>query len=127
MRGNSDDELDKSDIFWRRFNASAHQQQQPDAEKSSWLEKTTGKSSRHNRRLWIVGLVLVLLAAGGIGLGVFLSFRSTSNTTRPDTIGGAADITSAGSGPTTAARGTVGVGAAATTSSLHVSPTNTVP
>jgi hypothetical protein len=33
IRGNSDDELDKTDVFWRRFNASAVQQQLPEAER----------------------------------------------------------------------------------------------
>lgn len=127
IRGNADDDLDKTDIFWRRFNASAQQQQLPDAEKSSWLEKTEGKSSRSRRWIWIVGLLLVLLAAGGIGIGVFISFHDSSNTSRPDTIGGAADV--GGSPGAVAATAAVGgtVGAVATSSSLHVSPTNTVP
>ncbi|KAJ7069563.1 hypothetical protein C8F01DRAFT_1245761 [Mycena amicta] len=120
IRGTSDDDLDKTDAFWRRFNASAVNAQQPDAEKSSWLEKNEGKSSRYYRLMWI-------LAAGGIGLGVFLSFRNSNSNTRPDTIGGSADITSAGDIAATAAGG---VPAAATTgtttTSLHVSPTNTV-
>ncbi|KAJ7147154.1 hypothetical protein C8R43DRAFT_1237439 [Mycena crocata] len=129
IRGNSDDELDKTDVFWRRFNASAVQQQQPDAEKSSWLEKNEGKSSRSRRRLWVAGLFLVLLAAGGIGIGIFLSFRNSSNATRPDALGGSADVTS-GVGQTAngAAAATAGTGNLGTTtsSSLHVSPTNTV-
>ncbi|KAJ6585205.1 hypothetical protein B0H19DRAFT_1108769 [Mycena capillaripes] len=61
IRSNSDDDLDKNDVFWRRFNASAVQQQLPDAEKSSWLEKTEGKSSRHTRTLWIVGFIFVIV------------------------------------------------------------------
>ncbi|KAJ7625364.1 hypothetical protein DFH06DRAFT_1142257 [Mycena polygramma] len=127
IRSNSDDELDKTDVFWRRFNANAAHQQQPDAEKSSWLEKNEGKSSRHNRTLWIVGFIFVLLAAGGIGIGIFLSFRNPSNASRPDTLGGAADITSAGGLAATAAGGGGGgADAAATSSALHVTPTNTV-
>ncbi|KAJ7134820.1 hypothetical protein C8R44DRAFT_771537 [Mycena epipterygia] len=130
IRGNSDDELDKSDVFWRRFNASAAQQQQPDIEKSSWLEKNEGKSSRYSRRIWVIGLFFVLLAAGGIGIGVFLSFKNnSSNSTRPDAIGGAADITSGvggtAAGPTGINNGDIT--GTATSSSLHVSPTNTVP
>ncbi|KAJ6462039.1 hypothetical protein C8R47DRAFT_1158845 [Mycena vitilis] len=128
IRSNSDDELDKTDVFWRRFNANAAHQQQPDAEKSSWLEKNEGKSSRHNRTLWIVGFIFVLLAAGGIGIGIFLSFRNPSNASRPDALGGSADITSAGGIAATVAGGSGGgADAAATTSSaLHVTPTNTV-
>ncbi|KAJ6471188.1 hypothetical protein DFH09DRAFT_480288 [Mycena vulgaris] len=126
IRGNSDDELDKSDVFWRRFNASA-MQQQSDAEKNSWLQKNEGKSSRYSRRIWIAGLLIVLLAAGGIGVGIFLSSRNNSDNTRPDAIGGADNITSAGAGTTTVVQGTgIGAGDVATTSSLHVSPTNTV-
>lgn len=133
IRGNSDDELDKTDVFWRRFNASAVQQQLPEAERSSWLEKHEGKSSRYTRTLWIVGLIFVLLAAGGIGIGVYLSFRNPSNTVRPDTLGGSADITSAagvaGVAATIAGGGGGGGdqnGAAATATTLHVTPTNTV-
>jgi len=130
IRGNSDDELDKTDIFWRRFNASAVQQ---DFEKSSWLERNQGKRSQHSRILWIVGIIFVLLAAGGIGIGIYLSFHNSSDATRPDTIGGAEDITSAGAVAATIGGGGGGGGGsggsgggATTTSSPHVSPTNTV-
>ncbi|KAJ7021597.1 hypothetical protein C8F04DRAFT_1140301 [Mycena alexandri] len=107
IRGNSDDELDKSD-------------------KSSWLEKTEGKSSRHSRTLWIVGL----LAAGGIGIGIFFSFHNTSNTTRPNTLGGAENVAGAQAatialGATAAAAGT-DAGQTASGTALHVTPTNTV-
>jgi len=130
IRGDSNDELDKTDAFWRRFNASA---QQPDAEKSSWLERSQGKSSRWYRAMWIVGVVFILLAAGGVGIGIFLSFRNNSET-RPSAIGGAADITSGIGGATaTAARTTrattraATAGGLATSTLLHVAPTNTVP
>ncbi|KAJ7860684.1 hypothetical protein B0H14DRAFT_3863677 [Mycena olivaceomarginata] len=93
---NSDDELDKTDVFWRRFNASAVQQQLPNAEKSSWLEKMQGKRSQHSHILWVVGIIFVLLAAGGIGIGVFLSFHNSSDATQPSTFGGAQDATSTG-------------------------------
>ncbi|KAJ7816966.1 hypothetical protein B0H14DRAFT_1391689 [Mycena olivaceomarginata] len=130
IRGNSDDELDKSDVFWRRFNASAVQQQLPDAEKSSWLEKTQGKRSQHSRILWVVGIIFVLLAAGGIGIGVFLSFHNSSDATRPSTFGGAQDATSAGAEAATIGGGSGsgggGSGGLATSSSPHVSPTNTI-
>ncbi|KAJ6621805.1 hypothetical protein B0H10DRAFT_2214863 [Mycena sp. CBHHK59/15] len=145
IRNNSDDValLAKNDVFWRRFSASAAQQQDRDVEKSSWLEKNEGKSSAYSRRVWFIGLLLVLvspsllpllnlalmtptpaqLAGGGIGIGVYLSFHSSSNT-RPDTLGGSAGFTSAGAAGTAV---TTTGGATATSSSLHVSPTNTVP
>ncbi|KAJ7367137.1 hypothetical protein DFH08DRAFT_1005320 [Mycena albidolilacea] len=133
IRGNSDDELDKTDVFWRRFNASAVQQQLPDAEKSSWLEKTQGKRSQHSRILWVVGIIFVLLAVGGIGIGVFLSFHNDSSATRPSTFGGAQDATSAGAAAATIGGGGGGGGSGggdsgglATSSSPHVSPTNTI-
>jgi len=125
---NSNDELDKTDVFWRRFNASARQ---PDAEKSSWLERSQGKSSRWTRAVWIVGLIFVLLAGGGVGIGIFLSFRNNSES-RPSAIGGAADITSGINGAVTSAasatRSRAGAaGNLATSTFLHVAPTNTVP
>ncbi|KAF7365004.1 hypothetical protein MVEN_00371500 [Mycena venus] len=128
IRGNSDDELDKTDVFWRRFNASAVQQQLPDSEKSSWLERTQGKRLTHARILWIVGIIFVILAAGGIGIGVYLSFHNSSDATRPGTAGGSEDITSAGAAAATigGGGGIVGGNAGATTTSFHVTPTNTV-
>ncbi|KAF7314346.1 hypothetical protein MKEN_00907200 [Mycena kentingensis (nom. inval.)] len=129
IRGKSDDELDKTDVFWRRFNASAANAQAPDAEKSSWLQKNEGKSSRYSRLMWIVGFFFVLLAAGGIAIGIFLSFRNNSSNVRPDTLGGSANVASAA---VTAAGGGGGVATTAarlggtTSSALHVSPTNTV-
>ncbi|KAF7299685.1 hypothetical protein HMN09_00974000 [Mycena chlorophos] len=132
IRG-TDDDLQQNDLFWRRFNASAANAQLPDAEKSSWLEKNEGKSSRYYRLLWILGVVFVVLAAGGIAIGIYLSFHSNSNI-RPDTLGGQADNTSAAgavaataggdSGGTTAA--VITVDGTTIASSLHVSPTNTV-
>ncbi|KAJ6508497.1 hypothetical protein C8R45DRAFT_1208159 [Mycena sanguinolenta] len=125
IRNNSDDELDKTDVFWRRFNASAAHEQLPDAEKSSWLEKIEGKRSQHSRILWIVGMIFVLLAAAGIGIGVYVSFKDNSNQSRPSTVGGAEDITSAG-GVAATIGGAGNDGGSVTTTSLHVSPTNTI-
>ncbi|KAJ7643970.1 hypothetical protein FB45DRAFT_896548 [Roridomyces roridus] len=130
IRGNEDDNLDRSSAFWRHFNASAQQEQLPDIEKSSWLEKTQGKSSRTRRTLWIVGIIFLLLAAGGIGIGVYLSVRSNDNESRPSTFGGSADVTGQqdpGSVAATAGGGGGAVVGGATSTSLHVSPTNTVP
>lgn len=126
IRGNSDDDLEKSDAFWRRFNASAIQTQLPEAERSSWLAKNSGKSSRYTRSVWIAGLLIILLAAGGIGIGIFLSLHNSSNNTRPNTLGGAADVSGTAGTPPAGVGNGVGVGGVATTSSLHVSPTNTV-
>ncbi|KAJ7288083.1 hypothetical protein C8J57DRAFT_1279002 [Mycena rebaudengoi] len=125
IRGISDDAamLPKNDVFWRRFSTSAAQEH--DVEKSSWLEKTQGKSSRYGRSIWIVGIIIVILALAGIGVGVFFSLRSTSHD-RPETIGGSANV--AGDGGAAAAAGgnpntRVGTG---TSSSPHVSPTNVI-
>ncbi|KAJ7190819.1 hypothetical protein GGX14DRAFT_546793 [Mycena pura] len=93
IRTNSEDGLDNAAGFWRRFEARTG----PDVEDSSWLEKSAVKSSRWSRTVWIVGLVLALVAAAAIGIGIFLSLRSNSHA-RPDTPGGAADITGSGGG-----------------------------
>ncbi|KAF7298849.1 hypothetical protein MIND_00832700 [Mycena indigotica] len=129
IRGKADDDLENTDAFWRRFNTSAVNAQQPDAEKSSWLGKNEGKTSRYYRVMWLVGFVFVILAAGGIGIGVFLSFRSGNSNTRPGALGGSADNTSAGGIAATLGGGQApaqSVAPAATQTGLHVSPTNTV-
>ncbi|KAJ7451535.1 hypothetical protein FB451DRAFT_700852 [Mycena latifolia] len=127
LRGEGEETLlprgrgEKGEQFWRRFSMVA---KDPEEKRpSSWLKKTQGGASRLNRWVWIVGLILIICAAGGIGIGLYVSEQASHY--RPDAIGGSAD---AGvSALTTTSSTKSGVkGAIATSSSPHVSPTNTV-
>ncbi|KAF7346590.1 hypothetical protein MSAN_01887200 [Mycena sanguinolenta] len=110
------------DQFWRRFSMVA---KDPDEKHPSrWLSKAQGSNNNFTRWVWIVGIILVVCAAGGIGLGVYLSEQANAHY-RPDAIGGSADEGTA-SLPVTTSTSNGAKGAIATSSSPHVSPTNTV-
>jgi hypothetical protein len=66
--------------------------------------------------IWVVGLILLVCAGLGIGLGLYISHKSPSHQD-PTAIGGGGDY---GMGSTTSQD------AGPTSSSPHVSPTNTV-
>ncbi|KAJ6585207.1 hypothetical protein B0H19DRAFT_1059472 [Mycena capillaripes] len=130
MRGEREETLlprgrgEKGDQFWRRFSMVA---KDPEEKRpSSWLKKTQGGASQLNRWVWIIGVILIICAAGGIGIGVYLSEQASAHY-RPDAIGGSANdgasaLTSSGASPTkSGAKGAIG-----TSSVLHVTPTNTV-
>ncbi|KAJ7069561.1 hypothetical protein C8F01DRAFT_518255 [Mycena amicta] len=130
MRGDREETLlargEKGEQFWRRFSMVAKDPQEKGP--SPWLKKNQGGASRHKRWIWIVGLILVICAAAGIGLGVYLSEQASAHY-RPDAIGGSANEGTQGLLSTTSAHasGKSSVkGALATSTQLHVSPTNTV-
>ena len=130
MRGNSEETLlpsrgEKGDDFWRRFSIVAKEESKKPsaARESSWLRKTQSGTNRLSRWVWVIGVFLLLIIAGGIGIGIFLS-RNAPSHQQPTAIGGSADNL-ASSGPTTTTAKTVS-GKTITSSSLHVSPTNTV-
>ncbi|KAF7299687.1 hypothetical protein HMN09_00974200 [Mycena chlorophos] len=117
----------KGDQFWRRFSMVAKDPQEKGP--SAWLKKNQSGTSNLRRWVWVVGMILVICAAAGIGIGVYVAEKSASNE-RPETIGGAADE-SAIPTPTTAVAtgkgaGTAAAGALGKSSELHVSATNTV-
>jgi len=87
-----------------------------DKKTSSWLIKTQSGTSKLSRSVWFIGIVLLLCIAGSIGIGWYMSHKSPSNTA-PKAIGGSAQE---GKSATTSAT------ALASSSFLHVSPTNTV-
>ncbi|KAF7298848.1 hypothetical protein MIND_00832600 [Mycena indigotica] len=131
MRGDSEETLltrgrgEKGDQFWRRFSMVAKDPSEKGP--SQWLQKTQNGTSKQRRWVWIVGIILIILAAGGIGLGVYVSEQAKPHY-RPDAIGGSANegtralsSTKGGSGPTSI-KGALG----GATSVLHVKPTNTV-
>lgn len=88
---------------------------------SSWLDQTLNRSKSYSRWVWFGGLFLLLVIAGGIGVGVWAT-RNNPGHQQPTAIGGSADnlVTSVVSSST------AGVAAAGKSTSLHVSPTNTV-
>nr|GAT43183.1 predicted protein [Mycena chlorophos] len=117
----------KGDQFWRRFSMVAKDPQEKGP--SAWLKKNQSGTSNLRRWVWVVGMILVICAAAGIGIGVYVAEKSAANE-RPETIGGAADE-SAIPTPTTAVAtgkgaGTAAAGALGKSSELHVSATNTV-
>ncbi|KAG2155897.1 uncharacterized protein EDB93DRAFT_1222168 [Suillus bovinus] len=118
MRGYSEDNLaprrgQKGDDFWRRFSIVAKDEKKT----SSWLIKTQNGSSKLSRWVWFIGIMFLVLIAAGIGIGWYISHKSPSNTV-PKAIGGSANETM---NPTS-----THASVAASSSSLHVSPTNTV-
>ncbi|KAJ6525241.1 hypothetical protein DFH09DRAFT_1095713 [Mycena vulgaris] len=130
MRGDGEETLlargrgEKGEQFWRRFSMVA---KDPEEKRpSSWLKKTQGGKSRLNRWVWIVGFVLIVCAAGGIGLGVYMSEQASAHY-RPEAIGGSAnDGVSAITTTSATANKSGAKGAIATSTVLHVAPTNTV-
>ncbi|KAF9221584.1 hypothetical protein BS17DRAFT_819477 [Gyrodon lividus] len=120
MRGNSEDNLlpkrgERGDDFWRRFSMVAKEEKKP----SSWLTKTQNGSSRLYRWVWFVGIVLLICIGVGCGVGWYVSHNSPSHQ-QPTAVGGSANETTGPNSQTTAAAGHL------TTSSPHVTPTNTV-
>ncbi|KJA20155.1 hypothetical protein HYPSUDRAFT_78460 [Hypholoma sublateritium FD-334 SS-4] len=125
MRGNSEETLlpgrgEKGDDFWRRFSMVVKEETKHGAPKeSSWLKQTLNGSKRHSRSIWLIGMLLLVLIAGSIGVGVYFT-RNSPGHQQPTAIGGSADNLATSTAVATSA------GAKASSSSLHVSPTNTV-
>jgi len=133
MRGNSEETLlpsrgEKGDDFWRRFSIVAKEEsKKPYALKeSSWLRKTRSGSNRLSRWVWVISVFLLLLIAGGIGVGLYFSSHSPGHQ-QPTAIGGSADNLASSVPVVSSAKKTASGSAKGTASSiLHVSPTNTV-
>ncbi|KDQ62544.1 hypothetical protein JAAARDRAFT_44863 [Jaapia argillacea MUCL 33604] len=127
IRGNAESTVlpkrgEKGDDFWRRFSMIAKE----DRKESPWLKKTQSGSTRLSRWVWIIGMLLLLCIAGGIGIGIYISHKNQSNT-GPKAIGGSADEAATVTTTTTAISSAATVKAVGvTTGSPHVSPTNTV-
>jgi len=92
----------------------------PAQKQSTWLSKTTGGYSRFSRGVWVVGMILLVCIIGAIALTVYETHNKVAS--MPGTLGGSANetliSTSIASSTTHAAGGS--------SSSPHVSPTNTV-
>lgn len=128
MRGDTEDTVlprrgQQGDDFWRRFSMVAKDDMTAGKKGSGWLRKTQSGTTRMSRWVWIVGMTLLIIIAGAIGLGWYVSHNSTSHNA-PTAIGGSANekaltTTDVSSAATVA-------GAVATSTVLHVSPTRTV-
>jgi len=127
LRGNSEEKLiprrgEQGDDFWRRFSMIAREENKKSSKQkqSPWLRETQSGTSRMAGWIWVIGLILLVCAGLGIGLGLYISHKAPSHQD-PTAIGGGDNY---GMGPTTSA-GVPDVGPTGS-SSPHVSPTNTV-
>jgi len=128
MRSDSEDHLlprrgDKGDDFWRRFSMVAKEESNGERE-SSWLKKTQNGTTRMSRLVCVIGAILIICIAGGIGVGWYFTHNNPSHQ-QPEVFGGSADegITSTTSSSALSSSSTAVHGIL---SSPHVSPTNTV-
>ncbi|KAH7920481.1 hypothetical protein BV22DRAFT_1073867 [Leucogyrophana mollusca] len=120
MRGNSEDNLipkrgERGDDFWRRFSMVAKEEKKI----SPWLRKTQSGTTRLSRWVWFIGVVLLICIAAAAGLGWYISHKTPANQA-PKAIGGSANEGMTPASSSAAAKG------GSTSSSPHVSPTNTV-
>ncbi|KAI0755298.1 hypothetical protein C8Q80DRAFT_1094703 [Daedaleopsis nitida] len=120
----------KGDDFWRRFSMVVKEDMAtPAAQKQSiWLRKTQNGTTRMSRWVWIIGVTLLIIIAGAIGLGWYVSHNNTTSTA-PKAIGGSANEKANESASVAAAAAAAATGAhgvSTTDQSLHVSPTHTV-
>ncbi|THH19094.1 hypothetical protein EW146_g2016 [Bondarzewia mesenterica] len=131
MRGNSEETLipkrgEKGDDFWRRFSMIAKEEnKKPYAQKkSAWLRKTENGTNRLSRWVWIIGFFLLVCIGLASGLGWYATHNKPAHQ-QPKVFGGSENetLTSAGTA-TGAVKGSVVT--ASSSSSPHVSPTNTV-
>ncbi|KAH7885234.1 hypothetical protein F5I97DRAFT_1830425 [Phlebopus sp. FC_14] len=114
MRGGSEDNLlpkrgERGDDFWRRFSIVAREEKKT----SVWLSNAQSSMNRLSRWVWFVGVILFICIAIACGVGWYISHNSPSHQP-PTAVGGSA-------GETIGASSVAG-----STSSPHVSPTNTV-
>ncbi|KAI0647715.1 hypothetical protein C8Q79DRAFT_1008130 [Trametes meyenii] len=124
MRGDTEDTVlprrgQRGDDFWRRFSMVA--KEEGSASKGSWwLRKTQNGTSRMSRWVWVVGMTLLIIIAGAIGLGWYVSHNSTAHNA-PKAIGGSANEKAIEASSSSAV-----AEALATSTVLHVTPTHTV-
>ncbi|CAL1712531.1 unnamed protein product [Somion occarium] len=125
LRGDKEDTLlprrqsrfgEQGDNFWRRFSMVV--KVESTQKESIWLKKTRSGDTRASRWVWIIGIILLLCVAGGIGIGWYIAHNNTTHSA-PTAIGGSANEKAIEESTAPAA----GV---ATAASPHVSPTHTV-
>ncbi|KAM5538639.1 hypothetical protein V8D89_007668 [Ganoderma adspersum] len=131
MRGESEDTVlrprgARGDDFWRRFSMVVKEDMATPAgqKQSVWLRKTQNGTSRMSRWVWFIGMVLLIIIAGAIGLGWWVSHNNKSHNA-PTAIGGSADEKAIASASASASA-KAAASASSSDISFHVSPTNTV-
>ena len=82
-------------------------------------------SNRQSRMVWLTGIFIILLIAGGVVLGLFLSRKAPSNQ-QPVALGGSADATSVSGGASSVGGATSKSAAHSSQTSFHVTPTFTL-
>ena len=84
-------------------------------------------SNRQSRMVWLTGIFIILLIAGGVVLGLFLSRKAPSDQ-QPVALGGSADATSVSGGAASSVGGATSKSAAQSShqTSFHVTPTFTL-
>ena len=80
------------------------------------------RSNRQTRAVWFTGILIVILIAGGVVLGLFLSRKAPSNQA-PVPLGGSADN---GLGTSTSSVVAASKSAQGSQTSFHVTPTLTL-
>ncbi|KAF9257492.1 hypothetical protein L218DRAFT_949121 [Marasmius fiardii PR-910] len=124
MRGKAEDTVlpsrgQKGDDFWRRFSMVLHEEERSNGKKkSTWLKKTQSGKNKMSRWLWLIGIILVIVIAGAIGLGWWIS-HNNNTPTEPSAFGGSSKETA---GPVVS-KTTVHPNSSSAT---HVGPTFTV-
>jgi hypothetical protein len=84
------------------------------------------RSNRQTRMVWLTGIFIILLIAGGVVLGLFLSRKAPSNQ-QPVALGGSADsLGTSTSGSSSVGGGTSKPAAQPSQTSFHVTPTFTL-
>lgn len=92
---------------------------------SSWLHKMRNGSNRQTRMVWLTGIFIIILIAGGVVLGLFLSRKAPANQ-QPVALGGSADSVSTSTSGSSSAAAASNSAAPSSQTSLHVTPTFTL-
>ena len=83
------------------------------------------RSNRQTRAVWFTAILIIILIAGGVVLGLFLSRKAPANQP-PVALGGSADSLATSSSGSSVVGSTASKAALSSQTSLHVTPTFTL-